>query len=431
MFSVSKLIPYPVLKKLPNFQQVSYARMAYQFRTEPKPTFLYPDRRQEMKILEDQVRKVVDVNENKEAPMDHHYKLLGVTKDATTTQIKAAYYTLAKNFYNETTSGTERETKRFSDIVKAYHCLVNNVKQREYKLDPNKIIVEQKRNEVTTSSSTSQVKPAPSLLDPPTKFINRRKSPNSGKDTLQTVAIKEDYLNMANTATSLELTFLEAAHGQKKSVDMKYLKKCPSCSGKSHRAARLLGPEQCRKCKGTGQMPKKSAPFSSMTVCDQCNGKRYTHRNQCEMCDNRGFVLDAAKVTIPIPLGAKTGDRVSVKNPHTGQCTNYCIQVKHSNYFTRDGNNVLTDKYITISDAVLGGIFKVRGVYEDVNLKIKPGTESHTKFVMKGKGIRSLQGPGDHIITVKIKVPRQLTKKQRQLMLTFAKTEESDYQHMD
>uniref|UniRef100_A0A1B0GF78 Molecular chaperone n=1 Tax=Glossina morsitans morsitans TaxID=37546 RepID=A0A1B0GF78_GLOMM len=384
-----------------------------------------------MKNLEGEIKRTIEVDENKDVPMDHHYKLLGISKNATTMQIKAAYCTLAKKFHNYANSNAENESQRFRDIVKAYHCLVNNVKNHEYKLDAKHMNIEEKQNQVTTSSSKSQVKLVPSLLDPPTKFINRRKSPNSAKDTLQTVAIKEDYLKMANTATNLELTFLEAAHGQKKSVEMKYLKKCPSCNGKSHRAARLLGPEQCRKCKGTGQILKKSVSFSSMVVCDQCNGKRYINRNQCDMCDNRGFVLDAAKVVIPIPLGAKTGDKVSVKNPHTGQCTNYCIQVKCSNYFTREGNNVLTDKYITISEAVLGGTFKVRGVYENVNLKIAPGTESHSKFVLKGKGIRSREGPGDHIITVKIKIPRQLTIKQRQLMLTFAKTEESDYQYID
>uniref|UniRef100_A0A1B0C6Q4 Uncharacterized protein n=1 Tax=Glossina palpalis gambiensis TaxID=67801 RepID=A0A1B0C6Q4_9MUSC len=120
---------------------------------------------------------------------------------------------------------------------------------------------------------------------------------------------------MANTDTNLELTYLEAAHRKKKSVDMKYLKKRPSYNGKSHRTSKFLGTEKCRKRKGTVQMPKRSESFSSMVVCDQCNGKRYTHRNQSDMCDNSGFVMDAAKVAIPIPL-VKTGGKVLVKNPH-------------------------------------------------------------------------------------------------------------------
>lgn len=191
MFNLSKLIPYTVFHNLPNFPQISYARMVHQFRIEPKSPFLYPDRKQEMKNLEGEIKRTIEVDENKDVPMDHHYKLLGISKNATTMQIKAAYCTLAKKFQNYANSNAENQSQRFRDIVKAYHCLVNNVKNHEHKLDAKHMNIEEKQNQVTTSSSKSQVKLVPSLLDPPTKFINRRKSPNSAKDTLQTVAIKE------------------------------------------------------------------------------------------------------------------------------------------------------------------------------------------------------------------------------------------------
>uniref|UniRef100_A0A1B0C6Q3 J domain-containing protein n=1 Tax=Glossina palpalis gambiensis TaxID=67801 RepID=A0A1B0C6Q3_9MUSC len=123
--------------------------------------------------------------------MDHRYKLLGVSKNANTIQINAAYYTLPKNFYDDANSGTENESQRFRDIMKAYNCIVNNVKNHENKLDAKHMNIEKKRNYVTTSSSKSQAKFVPSLLDPPTEFINRRKPSNSAKDTLQTVATKE------------------------------------------------------------------------------------------------------------------------------------------------------------------------------------------------------------------------------------------------
>lgn len=229
---------------------------------------------------------------------------------------------------------------------------------------------------------------------------------------------------MANVDQKLEISFLESVHGVKKNIDLKYLRKCPQCNGNSQRMAGRANVEPCRKCNGSGQLKKKTATYTTMTVCDQCNGKRYINRNQCDLCECRGFVQESNKVTIHIPPGVKTGDAISVENPKTSQRLSYRVNVQESDYYQRIGNNVITEKYINLSEAILGGIVKVRGIYNSIELKIEPGTESHTKLTLKGKGIKARgDGVGDHIVLIKIKIPRQLTMKQRQLILALAKTE--------
>lgn len=217
-------------------------------------------------------------------------------------------------------------------------------------------------------------------------------------------------------------------HGVKRNIEFPLLKKCPSCHGKSQRIAGRSSLELCRKCNGSGQLSKKTSTYTSLTACDQCQGKRYINRNHCELCDCRGFVQESTRVTVHVPSGVNAGDVISVENPHTKQRINCRIKVKESDYYRRVGNNVFTERYINLTQAILGTTIKIRGIYDSFDVKVEPGTESHTKITLKGRGIKSNGVVGDHIVTMKVRIPCQLTTKQRQLILALAKTEEQTFE---
>lgn len=221
----------------------------------------------------------------------------------------------------------------------------------------------------------------------------------------------------------LELTFKEAAQGLKKQIQIKYLKKCPSCQGKSNRLTGISTPETCRKCNGTGQVLKRTSTYTSLVICDNCNGKRHLYRNQCDLCDNRGFVLVVSSTTVHIPAGTKTGDIISVENPDTKQIVNYRAHVKESDYYRRVGNDIFTDCFLTITQAILGGTVKVRGIDREIDVKLNAGIQSHTQLTLKGHGIKGRDGNGDHIVTFKVQTPQNLSPKQRSLIEALAKTE--------
>lgn len=102
------------------------------------------------------------------------------------------------------------------------------------------------------------------------------------------------------------------------------------------------------------------------------------------------------------------------------------FRVEKSDYFRRDGADIHTDATITLSQSALGGAIRVQGVYEDLTVDIPPGTQSHTRIRLNGKGLRRVNayGHGDHYIHVKIKPPVRLTEKQRALILAYAELEE-------
>uniref|UniRef100_A0A1I8P941 J domain-containing protein n=1 Tax=Stomoxys calcitrans TaxID=35570 RepID=A0A1I8P941_STOCA len=412
-----------LVQNFANCQKFQYATTAYQFKI--KQTSYYPDRRLEMnRVNEQQKSELVaeEIKKHHHLPKDYYYRVLGLHKRATTQDIKTAYYALAKRFHPDSvnTSNNQHISKRFQEISNAYHILTDESKRLEYdqlgEVRDEKLFLEMvkkknigKEHKIVTSNAL--------------RGFDGLARPAAMEKQSEMSISNDDIRLMANVDQKLEITFLESVHGVKRIVDLKYLRKCPQCNGNSQRMAGRGSPEPCRKCNGNGQLKKKTATYTALTVCDQCHGKRYINRNQCDLCECRGFVQESNKITIHVPP-CKSGDVIAVENPKTGQCFNYRVNVQESNYYQRIGNNVITEKYINLSEAILGGTVKVRGIYETLDLKIEPGTESHTKITIKGKGIRSRgDGVGDHIVLVKIRIPHQLTMKQRQLILAFAKTE--------
>ncbi|XP_068142023.1 chaperone protein DnaJ isoform X1 [Drosophila tropicalis] len=404
----------------------------YQFRTQ-KPVY-YPDRQAEMKYqrstpsikvksptmqqLQQQQQQLANKTgkmlqnrmQHRGLPKDYYYKVLGVHKHATIQQIRSAFYALAKRYHPDSTH-SEQKLQHFQELSNAYNILTDETKRLEYdqlgSIKDEQAFLAQAGN--------------PMQMDPETaKKYERQKS----NDEIQ---------KLTGNEFDLSLSFVDATVGCKKRLDLRYLRKCDTCKGKSQLMAhREVGKEPCRRCNGTGKVTTKTVTFTSVNTCSQCKGKRFINRNDCETCDNRGYVVANVEVLITVPSGSKSGDVITIDNPNTKQRVNYRLDVPPSEYFRRIGNDIHTDKHLTISEAILGGNFTARGLYENVELRIEPGTQSETQIVLKNKGVRSQDGIGNHIITLKVRIPRNLSVKQRQLVLALAQAEEPLFErHQD
>lgn len=389
----------------------------YQFRTQ-KPAY-YPDRQLEAKRPSiskagqhsQQISFPAPVKtavQNRGMPKDYYYRVLGVHRHATIQQIRSAFYALAKRYHPDSTH-SEQKLKHFQELSNAYNILTDETKRLEYDqlggVRDERAFLEQAGN------------PMRADLDEAKKLESQKWS-------------SEEINKVKSNEFDLPLKFEEATVGCKKRLDLKYLRKCDTCKGKSQLMThRDVGKEPCRRCNGTGKVTTKTATYSSVTPCSQCKGKRFTNRNDCETCSNRGHVVATVDVMVPVPAGSKDGDVVTISNPNNKQQVTYKLQVPHSDYFKRVGNDILTDKHLNVSDAILGGTFRIRGLYETVELKIEPGTQSHTQVILKSKGVRSKEGIGNHIVTLKVRIPKNLSVKQRQLVLALAQAEEPLFEH--
>ncbi|XP_033243247.1 protein tumorous imaginal discs, mitochondrial [Drosophila miranda] len=224
----------------------------------------------------------------------------------------------------------------------------------------------------------------------------------------------------------LSLSFEEAASGCKKRVDIRYLRKCGKCGGKSQLMThRDVGKEPCRRCNGAGKVTKRTVTFTAEKTCEHCKGKGFINRRDCEPCGNRGFIAFGVEVLVKVPPGSKDGDVITIQNPNTQeQRVNYRLVVERSDYFRRYGLDVHSDKLITISQAILGGSFTVRGLHEPVEIRVDPGTQTNSEIIIKSKGIRCENGVGNHVVTLKVFIPTKLSMKQRLLFLSLAQAED-------
>ncbi|XP_062136629.1 dnaJ homolog subfamily A member 3, mitochondrial [Drosophila sulfurigaster albostrigata] len=373
----------------------------YQFRTKKEP--YYPNRQTEirrqgvkpMTVMKPQVQ-------HRGLPKDYYYKVLGVNRHATIQQIRSAFYALAKRYHPDSTH-SEEKLKHFQELSNAYNILTDETKRLEY-------------------DQLGGIKDEQAFLEQAGNPMNLERT---GRKMDVNTHSSDDIKKLTGNEFDLPLNFVEATVGCKKRLDLRYLRKCDSCKGKSQLMVnRDVGKEPCRRCNGTGKVTTKTPTFTSVNTCSQCKGKRYINRNDCETCDNRGFIVANVEVLVTVPSGSKCGDVITIENPNTKQRVNYHLKVPSSDYFRRIGNDIYTDKYLNISDAILGGTFQVRGLYEDVELRVEAGTQSHTQVVLRNKGVRTRDEVGNHIITLKVRIPLNLSVKQRQLVLALAQAEE-------
>ena len=126
---------------------------------------------------------------------------------------------------------------------------------------------------------------------------------------------------------------------------------------------------------------------------------------------------------MPLITGVEDGQTVRMQ---VGQKEVFItFRVEKSNYFRRDGADIHTDANISLSQSVLGGAIRLQGIYEELTLDIAPGTGSHTRIRLNGKGLRKVNayGYGDHYVHIKIQSPVRLNDKQRSLLLAYAELE--------
>lgn len=150
----------------------------------------------------------------------------------------------------------------------------------------------------------------------------------------------------------------------------------------------------------------QTGPFFMRTTCRSCYGRRETIPKKCIECDGKGQTIQNKRVNIPVPAGVEDGQTMRI---NVGKQEVFVtFKVAKSEIFRRDKEDVHSDIAISISQAVLGGSIKVKGIYEDHMLKIPAGTQSHQRFRLSGKGIKRVHssGYGDHYIYIKIKIPR-------------------------
>lgn len=227
----------------------------------------------------------------------------------------------------------------------------------------------------------------------------------------------------ADLRYNLELTLEEAVAGTEAKIRVPTWITCSECGGSGARKG--SGPVTCSTCQGHGAIRMQQGFFSVQQTCPACRGTGKQIKDPCRSCQGHGRIQDTKTLSVKIPAGVDTGDRIRLAGE--GEASEYKgtpgdlyvqVTVKEHPIFTRDGANLYCEVPISFPTACLGGELDVPTLDGKVVLKIPPETQTGKLFRLRGKGVKPVRGggQGDLLCRVQIETPVHLNKEQVELI---------------
>ena len=359
-----------------------------------------------------------------------YYEVLGIGKNATDAEIKSAYRKLAKKYHPDLNPGDKTAEEKFKEVNEANDVLSDPEKRKRYDqfgfagVDPNygagqggygggfgggfggaggvdlgDIFGDLFGGGFGGFGGSSRANP---------------NAPRKGHDI----------------QASVILTFEEAAHGCTKKVTLHRQQTCPDCNGSGCEPG--SSPETCTQCNGRGYVvTQQRTPFGvmqSQQPCPHCGGRGTIIKNPCKTCRGTGKTSARKTLEVKIPAGIDDDQNIALRGQgdagtNGGPAGDVIVHVtvKTDNVFERDGYDVYVRVPITYSQAVLGAEIEVPTVDGKVAQKIPEGTQSGTKFRLRGQGIQYLngRGRGDQYVIVDVEIPKKLNRTQREALNAF------------
>ena len=359
-----------------------------------------------------------------------YYEVLGVGKNATDSEIKSAYRKLAKKYHPDLNPGDKEAEEKFKEVNEANDVLSDPEKRKRYDqfgfagVDPN-YAAGQGAGAGGFGGGFGGVDLGDIFGDifggsfggGFGGFGGSRANPNAPRKGHDIQA-------------SVILTFEEAAHGCSKTVTINRQETCRDCGGSG--AEHGTSPETCRHCGGRGYVvTQQRTPFGvmqSQQPCSYCGGRGTIIKNPCHTCRGTGKTGSRKTLEVRIPAGIDDDQNIALRGQgdagtNGGPAGDVIVHVtvKPDPVFERDGFDVWVHEPVTFSQAVLGAEITVPTVDGKVAYRIPEGTQSGTKFRLRGQGIQYLngRGRGDQYVIVEVEIPKKLNRTQREALKAF------------
>jgi molecular chaperone DnaJ len=235
------------------------------------------------------------------------------------------------------------------------------------------------------------------------------------------------------TTISLE----DAFAGKKHSIEVDTYASCSTCTGSGRKAG--TGMKSCSNCSGTGQVARQQrTPFGviqTASTCPDCKGEGRVPEQPCKDCHGEGRIQQNQTITVEIPPGVFDGALLRV--PGKGEAGekgqpagDFLLRVHVANHksFQRDENDIHSEEKISMLEAVLGNTKKIKTLHGEVSVQIPAGTQPDAVLRIRGKGMPILNrnGYGDHMIHLRVEIPKKLSKKEKELFSELANTSGED-----
>ncbi|KAI9171056.1 LOW QUALITY PROTEIN: protein DnaJ [Paramyrothecium foliicola] len=384
------------------------------------------------------------------------YKALGVNKSATASDIKKAYYGLAKKYHPDTNKDATAKDK-FADIQSAYEILSDPKKREQYDqfgaagFDPSGAPGGDPfggaggpfgggGHPFSGFGGQGGFGGGFNFEDIFSAFTGQQGGPFGGRRGGRSHPFQQEIIVGDNIEVQASITFMEAAKGTSKTLNITPLASCGTCTGSGLKVGTKRS--ACHSCDGTGtRVHLMQGGFQMASTCSTCDGTGTTipKGSECKTCSGNGVVRERKSITVDIPAGIEDGMRLRVDGagdaPPTGKLPEEGVRTQRGDLyvfvrvakdpkFRRDGSNILYTANIPLPTAILGGQVSIPTLDGSVNVKVATGTNTGDAMTLSGLGMTRLSGrrsgKGDLKVEFRVNMPKHLSANQRTIVEMLA-----------
>ncbi|OEU17602.1 chaperone DnaJ [Fragilariopsis cylindrus CCMP1102] len=361
------------------------------------------------------------------------YRILGVQRNADAKDIKAAYRGMAKKYHPDANPGKDT-TEQFQEVNRAYEILKNPDLKKKYDMFGESGVG-------TSAASEGQGSPfggggsgfgqEVDLNDIFDSFFGGGGGGGGfgggggggrGRPQTRGPVVGNDL------RFDLEIDFKTAVFGGEEKVRIRHLETCDTCPGDGVKPGSNIS--TCSTCGGSGVTVEVTRTplgnFQTQQTCPNCRGTGSKIEEYCGTCGGQGLNQKTKQIKVTVPAGVEDGNKLRVRGegdagPNGGPAGDLYIflRVKEDSNFRREGPEIYSEESISYLDAILGNSIKTPVVDGEVTIKVPPGTQPGQVMRLKGNGAPSLGNPtkrGDHYVTVKVDIPKDLSKDEEELI---------------
>jgi len=336
------------------------------------------------------------------------YEVLGLAKTASEEEVKKAYRQAARKHHPDANPGDDDASNRFKEVQAAYELLSDPIKRSQY--DGGHMRFRQRGAR-------------PKNPGPP---------PGFSFEEVMSEFFGGSKLKGRNITVRIEIELKDVITGCKKYIKLKKRKPCASCRGEG-----IADFKTCTACTGSGFVQTFDAPFEMRHPCKSCGGTGKWDITKCSDCAGTGLLpgFFESDLEVNIPPGIESGMQIRYPGQgeeatriggQTGDAIIFVL-VKDHPTFTREGPNILLEVPLSYTQLALGGEIELPTLAEGIiKVKVPAGSQSHTKFRIKGKGLPYGRGIGDLVATVKAEVPKQIDEEYTKVLEQLAELEKKN-----